>query len=484
MHPNLNSRVQLIDLIKNFIQFGIGRAGTQVVAFLLLPIYTRHISVVSFAKIELITVCSNFILTVVGLNITSGIARYYYDYKHTEEVKIRNSTALIFSIFMCIISIIILHTFRNFFFKLFQLGSISEFYYCLLLFPVSFLNQFQLFIFQVRKEAKQFSIVNIISIITISALSIYYVVVLKEGLDGYMKGRIFGLTIVTLLGLLFQYKEFLAIPSYKELRKLLSFSLPSLPGQIFQKFKVLFERQIILLFIGATILGNYSITLKLLLPISLIIESFRLSWVGFVSSTTTQKNNKELYAKTFSGFALFTTLFSIPLILYSKEAILFFAGKQFELAYQPFSWLLLNSLLTSYIPILNVGLGITEKMKYMSYGTIISSSISIGLYYLLTPYFQIWGLLFAQTAGILIFILITFNYSNKLFKVSFDFTHGLKMFSVFLTISITNQWINSSTLSLYLVQTLKIMIMLVTLAILLIAYKKEFKTLRRKIINL
>lgn len=468
---------KLSDLVKDSVIYAIGRGGTQIVAFLLLPIYTRYLSVQSFAQIEIITASANFILTIIGLNITSGIARYYYDTDNSKEVKKRNITAVLTLIILCVPSIIIINAHNVYLSNLLNLNSVQSFSYIPLLFIALLLNQFQLFLFQIRRKPKHFSLINILNVIAVSCLSIFFVVIKMQGLDGYMKGRILGLFVVATIGFFFQWKEFLEIPSYYELKKLLKYSLPSLPGQIFQKLKVLIERQVILIYISSAVLGNYSITLKLLLPLTFISESFRLSWVGFVSSTVKQNNNRNLYSKTLSGYTYLISILSIPLILFAKEIISLFIGKNFELAYEPFSWLLFNTILVGLLPIVNVGLSISEKMKYMSYGTIISGILVISSYFLITPYFEIWGLLFSQTIGIIVLLGITYHYSNKFFKVGYEFKKIASFLLFIITVSVVTHLLDHSDLKLTSTLTSKLILLILTLFLKFYLFPKDFKML-------
>jgi len=375
---------------------------------------------------------------------------------------------------LSIIVWVALFTSKQIFLPLSQLKTDWNYYYVMLMFPVLSLNQFQLFLFQVRKKAKLFSLVCLLSIVSVSSFSIVYVVFYREGINGYMKGRILGLLLVVLLCFLLQWKEFLGCPSLKQLRKLLKYCLPSLPGQLFQKIKALLERQIIVIFVGLAILGNYSITLKLLLPIGLFIESFRLSWVGFVSSTITQSNNKELYSKTLSGYVLALTILSVPMVIFAKELILVFAGEKFNFAHQPFSWLLFNIILGSVVNILSVGLGISEKTKYMSYAAIISGVAAIGLYFIFVPILQLWGMLMAQSFGVATMLFITFYYSNKFFKMSYDIIRCIKLGAIYITLSIFIHFLNQYSISFVDLVIIKVFILFFTLLVIRKFFQDDF----------
>lgn len=474
--------VRLRHLVKDSVIYAFGRGGTQVVAFLLLPIYTRHLEVYDFAFIELINVISNFCVAFVGFNIISGVARYHYDYSEIDEVKVRNITAFLFTLLSTGCFIIFLMLFDDKIRQFSNLEQTSHYIYVIFLFPVTYLNQYILFQFQIQKKSKQFSLFNILTIVFVSIPSIYLVVFLEQGIDGYMTGRILGLGCVSLIGMAFVWNDFREWPSWKELKRMLKFALPSLPGQLFQKAKVLIERQVIILFIGTTMLGNYAITIKLLLPIGLLLESFRLSWVAFVSSTITQDNNKELYSRSLEGFVLVMVLMAIPLAIMAKELILIFAGDKFSLAYQPFSWLLFNTLLGSLV-FLNVGLGIAEKMQYMSYGTILSGSITIVFYYALTPYLQLWGLLLSQTIGIVIFLSFTYYYSNRFFKIDFSFLKPALLGGLYILVSIGIHFFDKEMLPMLSAIGIKIMIIAMTFGIIWLVYKNEMSLLQKHLRN-
>ena len=64
---------------KNSLIYGLGNVSTKVVGFILLPLYTSHLSVREYGILGLLEVSSQVIVSVFGLSLTYAFFRWYWD---------------------------------------------------------------------------------------------------------------------------------------------------------------------------------------------------------------------------------------------------------------------------------------------------------------------------------------------------------------------------------------------------------------------
>ena len=69
------------DLLKSFLAFGLATSLEKLIAFLLLPLYTKVFSVVEYGYIDLIQVTFIIITAFSVLQFETSLQRYYYEYR-------------------------------------------------------------------------------------------------------------------------------------------------------------------------------------------------------------------------------------------------------------------------------------------------------------------------------------------------------------------------------------------------------------------
>lgn len=396
-----------------------GRLVAQVLSFCLLPLYTRYISIPEFAIIELVSVYTNFFTCLIGLNLTSGVARYYYEVSKPERLANNISSLFISFLLFIVLVIVFIIVGNNYSFSgIYKILSDHKYLILFQVFSV-FLNNTLMFHVQIMKKPILFSIISILNILFTSCFTIYYVVYLQEGVTGFIFSKALGLLIVSILIIYFIYREFITRPSVFAAKEVLSFSLGSFSGMLFVKFRSVLDRNLIIYFLNEFSLGVLSFANKLSMPFVLFTESFRLSWVTFVSSTINLENRDELYIKAQNYFTLGLCLFSCLTIFFIKDLVHFLFPVEFHSS-EIYLKLIIFNIILSNLSFLNVGLAIKKKMIYMSKGTILSGVINLILICILCPMFSLWGFLLSQTIASIVFIFYTYKKSQKFHYINFD----------------------------------------------------------------
>ena len=83
--------------------YGLGTVVSQLVAFLLLPVYTRYLTPTDYGVLETIGVSSGIIGLVVTVGIARALSRFYYESeKETERNKVVSTTYITYSAIACL----------------------------------------------------------------------------------------------------------------------------------------------------------------------------------------------------------------------------------------------------------------------------------------------------------------------------------------------------------------------------------------------
>ena len=75
--------------------YGLGTVTSRLVAFLLLPLYTRYLTPKDYGILELIDITTGTIALVVSLGIIRSMSRFYYDEKDLNNRNIVVSTSYV-----------------------------------------------------------------------------------------------------------------------------------------------------------------------------------------------------------------------------------------------------------------------------------------------------------------------------------------------------------------------------------------------------
>jgi len=337
------------NLFKDTAIYSGGRLIAQILSFCLLPLYTRHISISDFAIIELVSVYTNFFTCLIGLNLTSGVARYYYEVSKTKRLANNISSLCISFLLFTVLAIVIFIIGNNYSFKgVYKILSDHKYLILFQVFSV-FLNNTLMFHVQIMKKPIFFSIISVLNILFTSFFTIYYVVYLHEGVSGFIFSKAIGLLIVSILIIYFIYREFITRPSVFAAKEVLSFSLGSFPGMLFVKFRSVLDRNLIIYFLNDFSLGVLSFANKLSMPFVLFTESFRLSWVTFVSSTINLENRDDLYIKAQNYFTLGVCFLSCISLFFIKDIVHFLFPVEFHSSALYFKLIIFNIILSNYL---------------------------------------------------------------------------------------------------------------------------------------
>ncbi len=208
------------------------------------------------------------------------------------------------------------------------------------------------------------------------------------------------------------------IREYKEIfKENLNFIKYQLPTNVINALKNQLPTFIIKIFFGSTILGYYSITIKILnIPITLLGNA--VGRVFFQESTEMMNKGQSIGEFTYRSITKMMKVGAIPMILlisFGKIAIRIFLGEDWESAGDMLRIVAFQTyfvFLTTSVQGISINL---KKQKYVMY-TYIAQSIGITISFLIGK-FVFDSIYIALSLMVLIFIIINIIYFCKMFIV-------------------------------------------------------------------
>lgn len=363
-------------LLKNTIVLSIGNFGSKLISFFLVPLYTNIFTTAEYGTIDLITILTTVIVPLITLNISESVMRYSMD-KNSDKDKILNvgNVILLVSILICMISFPILSV----------ISYTSQYALLLVIYMMTFISSsIYLCFIRGKEQLFDYSIISIVQTLIIAILNIYFLIVLKIGIKGYIIAYIIAYLITTFLCII----RGKIIPSFKKLsldkklaKDMIKYSVILIPNSLMWWIMNSLDRIMVTSMISIEANGVYTVSYKLPTIIITLTSIFNQAWM-FSAVKEKDSADKETYSNS-----IFTALFNIVitislfLLLILKPLMKIYVGKSFFLAWE-------------YTPALIVG------TVFLTLGTFISNEY--------TAHKDSIGFLKSSTIGALINLILNF----------------------------------------------------------------------------
>lgn len=268
------------ELAKNTIILSVGKICTQLVSFLLLPLYTTLLIPEQFGVVDLFMTYTALLTPVCNWQIENGLFRFLIDYRN-EQAKQKTLFSTVF------VTNILQSGVYLFLFLIFQGYITSEYKVFLALDVIAniFLNTLLQFSRGLGKNVV-YSIGSFLSAVIIVVLNILFIAVFRWGVYGMFIAALLA-KIVTCVYLFcamktWKYFSFGAIDRI-QLKNILKYSLPLVPNQLSWWVVVASDRTIVSHFISIAANGIYSVANKFSTIFVTFYNIFNMSWTESVS---------------------------------------------------------------------------------------------------------------------------------------------------------------------------------------------------------
>ena len=279
------------ELIKNTIIISIGKFSTQIVSFLLLPLYTSLLTTSEYVQYDFLNTISIFLIPFVTLLMEEGMFRFLIDAKDNKSKGEVFSTTFMFSTISFIawsFIILVVGTLLHYPFTIYLI------FYIL----ASLLSALAGSTARGLSKFKLYSLFCFLSSFLTILLNVLFIAVLKMGLNSLFLSYIIGNSVVS-LWLLFRIKVFSYVRitnlNKKVTKEMIKYSFPLVPNSISWNAISLTDRLLIINYLGTSQNGIYSVGLRFPTIINTCYNYFNLSWKESASKVVNKKDKDEFY---------------------------------------------------------------------------------------------------------------------------------------------------------------------------------------------
>lgn len=407
-------------IIKHSAVYGSAVLLTRAVGFLLLPLYTRFLSLQDYGVIELLDLTGYVLAEFIALGIDQALMKYYHAYPDETDRHKTISTAVLFSAVSGLLFVVLLIPARHMFSReilgddryadLFLLSFLTLF--------VSSMWRIERNTLRVQNRSALFTQLSVAYTAIAILFNIYFVAYLGKGPEG-----IFYSTLITASA----FSAYLSWRIFREtgvhfdlskLRPMLSYGLFFVPVGLASFVLNFADRYFLRAFSTLEEVGLYALAYKIAMIVTMLVAvPFNQVWHSYLFEIRNQTNAKEVYSSVATYFLTVLIAVALGLAMLSREIVSIMAAPSYLPAHTVLPILLVAMVFFCSDNVFQVGLWLTGKSGQLSTIKWVAAIANLGLNAALIP---VLGMM-----GAAITTLVSFAFSALLILVRAQRVHWI-----------------------------------------------------------
>ncbi len=379
------------ELVFNTIVIGIGKFSTQVISFLLLPLYTGILSTTEYGVYDVIMTLSVLLLPIITLLMEESMFRFLIDCKNDKGRKNVITQSILYCLFgLLLFSVIYL-----------AVVLIFDFQYKLLtyLFIVSNLAvALRNALSRGLGRIKMFSASNFFNSLIVVCANVLLIAYFKVGMIGLLLSNIVA-GFLTSAFVMFKLKvtKYIDFRSFDKqlMKKMVKYSVPLVPNSVSWTIINMSSRLIITDTLGAATNGIYSVANKFPFVIDTVYNFFYSAWKESAAKTVNDKDSEDFYNLIYKTLENFMWAVCMGMIAVLPFVFNMLIKKDFVAAYIYVPVLILSIYFGNISGFFGGIFSAHKETKIMGTTTIISAAINIILTVCLIGKFGVWAAAFS-----------------------------------------------------------------------------------------
>jgi len=407
---------------KLFVSFGVYFGSSilnALLPFLLLPFFTKYLSVIDYGYITIFSTISSFLFPFIGFSTGGVISREYFNgnYRRFSEYSGNVFFVLLVSsipvlMLLYIVSDEIVSSF-NIPASIIPLAFIYSFF--------TFFTYVSLSIWQVRISPFSYGFFQVGNTLINLIFSILLVGVLNFGWEGRVYSQTYVQVIFGISGFLFHIKSGSIIFRIDKnmILDALKFGVPLIPHSLGAVIMIFSDRFIITKFLGVESVGLYSLGYTIGSIIGFIENSFNLAFAPWLFEKLNKNSlmiNQKIVKFTYLYFVVILFL-SFLLFLVTPYLFTLFINPKFHDAQKYVFWFSLSFAFSGMYKMVVNYIFFVKKTKILAYITFFSSILNFSLSFYLVRCIGAIGAAYSSAFCAFIFFVFAWVYSSKVYKM-------------------------------------------------------------------
>ena len=420
---------RLKDLFRNLVVYGLGDTATQIISFLLLPLYARYLSTSDYGVLSLLLTVEVVAKVIFRWGIDGAFMRLYFDCPDQPARQLLASTQLFFLLAangaLLTAGLVAAEWLGPYLFHTHQydwtlrLVLINTFVVGFYYLPFH--------VMRIENRTPTFIALGVSRSLATILMRLLFIIGLAWGVHGVVLSDI--VVTVVFTAILARWFAPLIRPVFSRLllAESLRFGLPRLPHGVAQQVIGSSDRYILGRFVSLHELGLYSTGSSFGQGLKLFLSSFEQAWAPFYFGVMERPDAKETLAQVTTYAVLVLSLLVAGLAACSRDLVTAAMPPTFHPAARVVPWIGLGVALQGLYLLTSIGLNITKHTEYYPVATGIAAVTSVVTNLVLVPTFGIIGAAWANVLAYGVLALVSWRFSNRFYPIRYEVDRLLRV---------------------------------------------------------
>lgn len=419
------------------ILFGISTFGSKILVFLLTPLYTAVLLTEEYGVADLINTTVNLIYPVLTLAITDATLRYALDKDCEKSAVFGNSVAITaLSVLLLMACYPVMKTLNS------EIAAQISNYWGYFLATYAMYNLHVCFSNLVKGmgKTKLYAIQGIIQTVTVILCNIYFLLLAKIGLQGYLLSVILGLIVPTVLmffagGL---YKFIFPFRLDKALlQEMLKYSIPMIPTLLAWSINMYINKYMLIGLLpqgeGLSASGIFSVANKIPSILTSVLSIFTHAWQLSAISNVNDPDESNYYTRMYRGLHIVSLVGCLLIIPLSKIASEILFDPNYYSAWQHIPFLTMSAFFSCLCGFLASAFRAYKKTGQLFVSVAIGAVVNIILNFVLIKNIGVVGASIATAASFVVTWAVRMRTIQKLVKVKIQLPQTIVTYILVIT---------------------------------------------------
>ena len=383
--------------------YGLGGSFSQFIGFVYIMVVTRVLSSAEFGSVDVINATTGYFSALISLNLISGLTRHYFEVPDDDPIERRKLVSSLIWFIALFGGLVVLV--GGLFSRRLSMGLFDGPQYAsaitLALASLPFISLKNVFtsVLQMKRKPAQYLMVNILYAILNILLVVLFVEPLGFRINGIFMAQLATAVLMMLFGA-WQCREVIGLTfSRVWFNRLAAFSLPKVPGTIFQWGMQTINRLLLTQYVTTTQIGYYGIATKPVRLMELANTSFGLAWTPVFMKNI---NSQTFHAKLNQAlrYYMFTLLLMAAVITaFAREIVHILAPPEYQAAVVLVGLFGLKQAISGVYHFTSFGVIQTKRTIFDSVSFGVGVAVTVGVSLWLMPSYGIYGAAIADLVG-------------------------------------------------------------------------------------
>jgi O-antigen/teichoic acid export membrane protein len=428
-----------MSFLRQFLVYGLGGAATRLAAVVLVPLYTRTLSVPEYGRLEILLAIHALTLILAGMQLESSIARDFYEARlRGESAQLAWSTVWLTAAGAAAVAILMTGAWLLGWLPVW-FGARTLILLILLSFPAQMLGVQQVML-RFAGHSVTFASLSFCDLAGSAAFSAWFIVGWHGGVDGALAGMLAGKLLCAAAAWPLTFGRAVRVSLRGEAaRKLLSYGVPSMPAVLIGWIQNAGSRLLLAVALTLSDVAIGGIAIKVAAIYSFIVYSFRLAWEPFAfAKLEVFDKDPGVYCRTLEWYVATMFLVAGMASVLSPQIVRVLAPPSYALSGTIAVLFLVGQFWVGMTNVLVIGIHGARRTSLLlpvfGYGALINVTILFAL----ARFVGVAAAGFGFLAGAIFSAFLARHYSNKHFNTGF--TLRLMMWTTAASVGFVASW--------------------------------------------